>query len=133
MGPFGIIAVVIVIGLAYLLVGGTNAFGAGMNLSQSQLEQYASNAGFSDAEAPIAAAIAMAESSGDPSSLGDPNLGISVGLWQINLRAHPEYTQQDLLDPQTNANAAFSVYQQAGSSFNPWTTFKTGAYQEYIS
>jgi hypothetical protein len=60
------------------------------------------------------------------------DLGRSIGLWQINLRAHPEYTEDELHDPQTNANAAFAIYQQAGDSFTPWTTFNTGAYSEYL-
>jgi hypothetical protein len=49
-------------------------------------------------------------------------------LWQINLKAHPDLAGENLLDPQTNANAAYMVYSAAGSTFQPWTTFKTGKY-----
>jgi preprotein translocase subunit Sec61beta len=98
-------------------------------LSPSQIAAYASGAGFSGSALQTATAIALAESSGNPSIIGDTNItpGGSVGLWQINLAAHPEYTAADLLDPQANANAAFAVYQQAGGQFTPWTTFNTGA------
>jgi soluble lytic murein transglycosylase-like protein len=90
---------------------------------------YARAAGFSGGDLAIAIAIAFAESSGNPDAVGDLDLGRSIGLWQINLAAHPEYTEEELYDPQTNANAAFTIYRQAGNSFRPWTTFNTGAYQ----
>lgn len=89
---------------------------------------YARTAGFSGFDLGIAVAIAYAESAGDPNAIGDLDLGVSVGLWQINLEAHPEYTQEQLLDPQQNANAAYAVYSAAGNSFSPWTTFRNGAY-----
>jgi len=91
---------------------------------------YAKAAGFSGADLAIAVAIAYAESSGDANAVGDS--GNSFGLWQINLPNHPEYADANLYDPQTNANAAFAIYQQAGNSFSPWTTFNTGAYSQYL-
>lgn len=97
------------------------------------IPDYARRAGFSGADLSIAVAIAYAESSGDPNAIGDLDLGRSIGLWQINLRAHPEYSEQELFDPQTNANAAFAIYQAAGNSFRPWTTYKTGAYESYLN
>jgi hypothetical protein len=99
-------------------------------LSASQIAQYAANAGFSGSALNTAVAVALAESSGNPNVIGDTNLtpGGSVGLWQINLAAHPEYDASSLMDPQANADAAFDIYQQAGGSFTPWTTFNTGAY-----
>ena len=42
------------------------------------------------------------------------------GLWQIYLQDHPEFAGLDLRDPATNANAAFSVYSNAGR-FRPWS------------
>ena len=90
----------------------------------------ASNAGFSGTDLAIAVAVAYAESSGNPDAVGDN--GDSIGLWQINLPNHPEYQGVNLNDPQTNANAAFDIYSAAGNSFSPWTTFKTGAYTQYL-
>ena len=92
---------------------------------------YARAAGFSGADLSIAVAIAYAESSGDPNALGDN--GDSYGLWQINVPNHPEYAGANLYDPQTNANAAFAIYQAAGNSFSPWTTFKTGAFSQFLN
>ena len=104
----------------------------GGNLTFAQIQSYASNAGFSGDDLNTAVAIALAESSGNPNAAGDPTLGGSYGLWQVNLKAHPEYTAQQLYDPQTNANAAFTVYSVAQSSFTPWTTFNSGAYEAYL-
>lgn len=101
-----------------------------MNLSPAQIQAYAAVAGFSGADLATAVAVALAESSGDPSAINPEG---SYGLWQIYLPMHPEFAGQNLLDPQTNANAAFSVYSKAHGSFQPWTTFGSGAYQKYLS
>lgn len=105
------------------------------NLSASQIAAYAANAGFSGADLTTAVAIAFAESSGNPTANGDTSLtpGGSVGLWQINLAAHPEFAGIDLTDPQLNADAAYAVYVAAGYNFSPWSTFKSGAYAKYVS
>jgi hypothetical protein len=133
-----IFIIIAIVGLAYLIVtsgtAGASTLGGllGENLSYAALRQLAVNAGFSDPD--TAAAIAMAESSGNPSAVGDISItpGGSIGLWQINLAAHPEYTADQLKDPQTNANAAYAIYAAAGNSFTPWTTYNTGAYQAYL-
>lgn len=104
------------------------------------IPDYARKAGFSGTDLSIAVAIAYAESTGDPNIYnpeidakgGTPEGKGSYGLWQIYLRDHPEFEGQDLYDPQANANAAFAIYQAAGNSFSPWTTFKTGAYEQYL-
>lgn len=103
-------------------------------LSVAQLTQLAANAGFSGSALQTAVAVALAESSGNPSVVGDTSItpGGSVGLWQVNLAAHPGYTAADLMDPQANADAAFAVYQAAGGQFTPWTTYNTGAYASYL-
>lgn len=101
-------------------------------LTRSEIAGFAAQAGFSGEALDIAVAIALAESGGDPDVLGDLSLGISVGLWQINLHWHPEYTQAMLLNPQTNANAAFKIYIDAHRRFTPWSTFKTFAYRSHL-
>jgi hypothetical protein len=112
--------------------GITSVTGLG-KLNFAQIQGYASNAGFSGDDLNTACAIALAESSGNPNVTGDLTVtpGGSIGLWQINLKAHPEYTAAQLVDPQTNANAAYAIYSAAGG-FTPWTTFNTGAYEAYL-
>ena len=102
-------------------------------LSFDQLSTLAANAGFSGDDIVTAAAIALAESSGNPVAVGDLNVtpGGSIGLWQINLKAHPQYNSQQLLDPQTNANAAYAIFTAAGG-FTPWSTYNGGQYLAYM-
>ena len=131
-----IIAIFAVVAVAVVLMtatgGGSLLSMSGGNLSASDIAGYAENAGFDGPDLQVAVAVALAESSGNPSAVGDLTLGVSVGLWQINLKAHPQYTQAQLTDPQANANAAFQIYQAAGNQFTPWSTNNNGAYSAYI-
>lgn len=110
---------------------------AGTDLSPGQLESLWINAGGPPAQAKTAAAIALAESHGDPSKDNtlDPSGG-SFGLWQIN-GAHlgesgvPE-NASDLYDPTTNAAAAVAVYKANGNSFNPWSTYTSQKYLAFM-
>jgi soluble lytic murein transglycosylase-like protein len=79
----------------------------------------------------LAAAVAMAESGGNPNAVGDLYLGGSYGLWQINSKAHPQYSVAMLFDPAYNARAAFEI-SKGGNDWSPWTTFRTGAYRQYL-
>lgn len=96
----------------------------------AQLQALAASVGFPDPN--LAAAVAMAESGGNPNAVGDLNLGRSIGLWQINLAAHPNYDEAGLLDPTTNAQAAFEI-SRGGTTWTPWTTYRTGAYLRYYT
>ncbi len=106
-----------------------------MKLTPEQISQYASNAGFVGNDLETAVAIALAESGGDTEALGDVDitLGGSWGLWQINLKWHPEFYDDpnSLQDPQTNARAAYDIYRHGG--FNAWSTYKSGRYKAFLS
>jgi len=131
-----IIGVIVAIFVFASTASGQTFFGGLMgNLTPQQISQVAQNAGFRDEDLVTAVAVALAESSGNPGAVGDQSItpGGSVGLWQINLKWHPEYTAESLKDPQVNANAAFAIYSAAGDSFTPWSTFKTGAYLAHMS
>ena len=102
-----------------------------MRYSYGQLEQLWISAGGSRALAPLMAAIALAESGGDPqqTNLTDNNgTQTSWGLWQISDGTHNEPVQ-GILDPLTNAKAAVSKYKQQGLS--AWGTYDSGAYEQY--
>lgn len=117
------------------------------NLTPKQIAQFAQNAGFSGLDLPVAVAVALAESRGNPRAYNPvtaldsgtptntPTGQGATGLWQIYIKVHPEFKGQNLYDPQTNANAAFSIYTAAGSSFHPWSTYGTGAgvYTSYMT
>jgi len=101
----------------------------------SQLEGFWTGAGGSAVTAPIAAAIAMAESSGsDVIQQGQPYATTGWGLWQITPgNSEPSIgTDNQLLNPQTNAKAAVAKWEAAGKSFTPWTTFTSGKYLQFL-
>lgn len=104
------------------------------HLTLSDLVILARHAGFPDPE--LAAAIAMAESSGFPHAQGDPRgpflatpngVSSSFGLWQIHVPAHPEFDAAELLSPVYNAHAALLV-SQGGTNWNPWSTYRPGPF-----
>lgn len=117
------------------------------NLTPKQIAQFAQNAGFSGADLAVAVAVALAESGGNPRAYNPvTNLDSgkpastpagqgAIGLWQIYLKVHPEFSGQNLYDPQTNANAAFQIYSASGSSFHPWSTYGNGSgiYSGYMA
>lgn len=94
----------------------------GHQLTKAAVLDLAMRAGFPDPH--VATAIAMAESGGVPNALGDLRDGqfISIGLWQINVRAHPEYTREQLTDPGQNALAALKI-SKGGLDWRPWSTW----------
>lgn len=68
----------------------------------------------------VAAAIALAESSGNARARN--SIG-ATGLWQIY---NGPGTSTSLFNPDANAAAAVAKYKAAGNRFTPWTTY-TGA------
>lgn len=105
-----------------------------MQLSASEIAQLARTAGFAGSDLVTAVAIALAESSGDPAIVGDLEItrGGSIGLWQINLYWHPEYSKELLLNPEANAAAAYAIYANADHSFSPWSTYASGSYRRFL-
>jgi len=107
-------------------------------MNASQIQAVAANAGFTGPDLATAVAIALAESNGNELSYnpetaaGTPAGQGSYGLWQIYLKLHPEFAGENLYDPQTNANAAFAIWDAAGG-FHPWSTYNSGKFQAYLS
>jgi hypothetical protein len=126
-------------------------------LTDSQIQQlWIANGGPASA-APMAAAIALAESGGcatsvagagcggNPAKSTDRNGG-SYGLWQIN-GSHagvngaapasggpvpPSSWINSMFNPAANAKEAVALSQN-GTNWNPWSTYKNGAYQKYLN
>jgi hypothetical protein len=108
--------------------GGGTATGKpanGSDYSYAQLEQLWINAGGSPSLAPLMAAIAEAESSGNPNATGGVG---EKGLWQINPAA---WGSLATYDPVGNARAAVHVYQSQG--LGAWSTYTSGAYKAFIN
>lgn len=108
-------------------------------LSYAQLEALWVKAGGRAKDAPVAAAIALAESGGNVAALNPRAPDYSVGLWQINYFGDlmgprtRAYGPPSLLrsDPLANARAAVSISGN-GNNFGPWTTYTNGAYRQYL-
>lgn len=109
----------------------------GVKLGYSEILALAQAAGFG-ADSDTAAAVALAESGGDPRAYNPetqactPEGEGSYGLWQVYHKKHHEFPADALFDPATNATEAFNVYSQAGNTFKPWSTFKSGAYEKFL-
>ena len=116
-------------------------------LTHSQLESLWVIAGGTEATADTAAAIAQAESGGNTSRINNtayPKLPgyhpvapgnlpeYSVGLWQINTLAHPQYSVASLLTAVGNANAAAAI-SNGGASFGAWSTYTHNLYEPYLT
>jgi hypothetical protein len=116
-------------------------------LTHAQLETLWASNGGDPTMANVAAAVAQAESGGDPSRINNtayptrpgyhaPGAGsqpeYSVGLWQVNMLAHPSYTEASLLTPAGNVAAAVTI-SNGGASFGAWSTYVSGAYRPFLS
>lgn len=107
-----------------------------MKLTDSQIAAYGVMAGFPSAVIPVVVAIALAESGGDPAaSHVNSNGSVDSGLMQINSVHRSTYPIDYPLryNPINNMRMAKGIYSAAGNSFNPWSTFKSGAYTKYMS
>ena len=101
----------------------------GKQMTKKAVEALAVHMGFPDPH--LAMAIAFAESGGVPNAILRNDREYSVGLWQINTRAWPQWSPEELKDPRRNAEAAFAI-SKGGTNWNPWSTFKNGTYQRYL-
>lgn len=106
-------------------------------LSQAQIEVYARSAGMANPE--IMAAIAMAESGGNPGARNPVPPDNSYGLWQINMLGamgparRKEFgisSNEELFNPVVNARAAAKIQKSQG--LKAWTTYTSGAYKKYM-
>ena len=98
--------------------------------SYGQLETLWINAGGPKAVAPLMAAIALAESGGNPGALNQTdNNGTqtSVGLWQVSSGTH-QYPSA-WATAQGNATEAVAKYKSQG--LGAWGTYTSGAYLQY--
>lgn len=101
------------------------------SLSAREIATVARNAGFPESEIKTAVAVALAESSGNPSAR---NASSATGLWQILVKAHPDLASKyNLTDPNQNGKAAYEVWKAAGGKWTPWTTYTGGSYKKYLN
>jgi len=90
---------------------------------------YAAAAGFTGNDIITAVAVAKHESG----FRSDAANSCCVGLWQINVKAHKEYTSDQMKNPMANAQAAYKIFKAAGGwctsgsasshTCNPWQAY----------
>lgn len=103
------------------------------NLTYSQLEGLWIKNGGSASLAPTMAAIALAESGGNPNDRNDKDNGgtqSSFGLWQISTGSHTP-PASNWADPNENAKLAVGKYKSQG--FKAWGTYTSGAYKQFLA
>lgn len=99
----------------------------------STIAQLWINAGGSPRMANLMAAIAMAESSGNPGEVNSSSK--ATGLWQIEPATWAQYSGglpfSDATNPADNAKVAVAVLK--GQGLGAWATYTSGAYKQFIS
>jgi hypothetical protein len=104
-----------------------------MTSSYAQIEGYWDQAGGNPSEAPVMAAIAEAESSGNNvEQSGQPYATTGWGLWQITPGDSDPSIGVDsaLLNPLTNAKVA--VQKEETQGLSAWTTYTDGEYLRFM-
>ena len=110
-------------------------------LSPADIAQHAFDAGFRGDGLTTAVAVALAESGGDPRAHNATPPDDSYGLWQINMLGSLGPARRDQFDiesnrelfqPAENAESAKQVFDDAGGSWRPWSTYTNGAYRQYL-
>ena len=116
--------------------GTVGSVGSGRGaLSGADVARLAHNAGFRGEDLVKVVAISKRESNWTPTAFNGnaATNDLSYGLMQINMKDSlgPARLSQfgisaneDLLDPQTNMNAAFTLYSRGGNSLRPWGGYK---------
>lgn len=110
--------------------------------SPSEIYAAATAVGLSSAAATIAVAVALAESGGNDTELGDVSLenntwGPSVGVWQIRTQKNQTGTGGDRDVQALTGNLqrqalAMKNISSGGANWTPWTTFTRGTYQQFL-
>ncbi|MER7911268.1 hypothetical protein, partial [Streptomyces sp. NPDC096068] len=115
---------------AGVLVGASPAHAAPSDLCA----QVGYNAGFRGDSLVTAVAVALAESSCNPSASNVQNNtppSTDRGLWQINDYWHSEVGDACAYDAQCNADEAFRI-SSGGTNWQPWSTYNQGAHKRHL-
>lgn len=109
-------------------------------MDYDSIVKLAQDVGLNSDRARVAAAIAIAESGGDPGQVTNDSDDLSYGLWQINMigslgparrKSYGLPNNEALLDPRRNAMVMADISKQGGN-FSAWTTYTSGKYKKYV-
>ncbi len=89
-------------------------------------------AGFTVDQARTMTAIARAESGCSPQATNNnPPIEYSVGVFQLNLLAHPEISEAEARDVYLSARWAYAL-SGGGSNFRAWSAYTNGKYRSFV-
>lgn len=113
--------------------GGSSGSAGITDGSKSSLTSLWTGNGGAASTANVAAAVALAESSGQAGATSsNPDGGTNVGLWQLDTKGvGAGYSVEQLKDPATNARVTI-MGSANGTNWSAWETFATGAYKKYL-
>ena len=104
-------------------------------MSKEQIKALWTGNGGSAGTANVAAAVALAESSGRTGpdvNTHNPDGGVNVGLWQLDTKGvGAGHTVEQLQDPATNARITI-MGSANGTNWSHWEAYTTGAYKKYL-
>lgn len=102
--------------------------------SVTELVEAAKGAGFDGAGLVTSVAVSLAEDGRRELRAVNVNVDGSRdrGPWQINDRAHPDVDDACAFNLDCAAAAAFRI-SSSGNSFQPWTTWVSGAYKQHLA
>lgn len=92
-----------------------------MILTENEVRNYLSNAGFTGDDLNDAVKVCYCESGFDTNAHNLTSSEDSRGLMQINLKAHPYYSFLDMFNPQINCDVAYIIFTESGNNFSQWT------------
>jgi hypothetical protein len=112
--------------------GGTS--GGGGRYSVAQAAALIRQAGGTEEEARVLGALVGQESEGNPRNANLKGEH-SIGLWQINQNAHKGKfgTDEELMNPETNAKAALALYRKRGNAEDWHNTINTPRYKKDLA
>ena len=104
----------------------------GIHFSDVDIARTARSAGFSGYGWQVSVAVSLAESSGwTRAVLINTDCSRDRGLWQINSYWHSEVSDAAAFDPNSAAQATYTI-SSGGSNWSPWVTYNNGAYWQYM-
>lgn len=107
----------------------TGRAGVGDGYGRDRIKSLWTTAGGPAATANLAAAVALAESGGNPAARNTNRDGSTDrGLWQIN----SIHGRLSTFDPMGNARAAVRI-SSAGRNWRPWVAYTGGAYKRFLT
>ena len=100
-----------------------------------QVQDLLRQVGFPEDKIILMTAICHQESGFNTTAVNDgsstKSVEYSVGLFQINTRAHKNYTVEQLKNPMINAGEALRIYKTQG--LRAWGGYTDGGYRKYLS